>query len=56
MKNFAARLAATTALVGAAVLTAGGVAHADGGAIDWPVPPTSATAPAAPGTPAIDWP
>ncbi|OKK14686.1 hypothetical protein AMK16_29410 [Streptomyces sp. CB00455] len=59
MKNIA-RIVATAALAGAAVLTAGGAAHADGGAIDWPVPPTSAAAPTVPGTGPltgrIDWP
>ncbi|MFJ4781454.1 hypothetical protein [Streptomyces sp. NPDC088762] len=56
MKNIA-RLFATAAFVCAAVFTAGGVAQADGGAIDWPVPPTSTTGPAAgPATGQIDWP
>lgn len=41
MKNIA-RIVATAALATAAVLTAGAAAHADGGAIDWPVAPTSA--------------
>ncbi|MEV6954780.1 hypothetical protein [Streptomyces sp. NPDC051183] len=51
MKNIA-RVFATTALVGFAVLTAGGVAQADGGpGTDWPVAPASAT----PG-PGTDWP
>ncbi|MET9697440.1 hypothetical protein ABZY31_10995 [Streptomyces sp. NPDC006529] len=45
MKNIA-RLIASAALVSAAVLTVGGVAHADGGTdIGWPVaPPTGVTA------------
>ncbi|MFD9411466.1 hypothetical protein ACFWBN_31205 [Streptomyces sp. NPDC059989] len=57
MKNIA-RLVATAALACAAVLTAGGAAQADGGDIDWPVAPTSTTAPAAggPATGQIDWP
>ncbi|MDX3539564.1 hypothetical protein PV721_35620 [Streptomyces sp. MB09-01] len=59
MKNIA-RIVATAALTAAAVLTAGAAAHADGDAIDWPVAPASAGAPAAPATgPAtalIDWP
>ncbi|MFE9932622.1 hypothetical protein [Streptomyces sp. NPDC005533] len=57
MKNIA-RVVATAALVATAVLTAGAAAHADGGAIDWPVPPTSAGTPATtgPATALIDWP
>ncbi|WP_158754716.1 hypothetical protein [Streptomyces sp. NRRL F-2580] len=57
MKNIA-RVVATAALVATAVLTAGAAAHADGGAIDWPVPPTSAGTAAAtgPATALIDWP
>ncbi|MFG2877467.1 hypothetical protein ACGFYU_21145 [Streptomyces sp. NPDC048337] len=57
MKNIA-RLVATAALAAAAVLTAGGVAQADGGNIDWPVAPASTAAPAAgaPATAQIDWP
>lgn len=48
MKNIA-RLVATAALVGAAVLTAGGAASADEAPkIGWPVAPP--TAPVAPGT------
>ncbi|MET9324308.1 hypothetical protein ABZX75_29710 [Streptomyces sp. NPDC003038] len=56
MKNIA-RLVATAALLGAAVLTVGGAAHADGGDIDWPAAPAPAAAPA-PGQSAeqIDWP
>ncbi|MEV8536834.1 hypothetical protein [Streptomyces sp. NPDC051211] len=47
MKNIA-RIVATAALVGAAVLTAGGVASADDAPqIGWPVAPP--TAPAVPG-------
>ncbi|MET9958571.1 hypothetical protein ABZ128_05695 [Streptomyces sp. NPDC006326] len=48
-----ARVVATAALVSAAVLTAGGVAQADGGQIDWPVAPGTSAAPAGAG---IDWP
>ncbi|MFG2991737.1 hypothetical protein ACGFZK_20995 [Streptomyces sp. NPDC048257] len=47
MRNIA-RVAATAALVCAAVLTAGGAAQA-AGPIDWPVAPASAAGP-------IDWP
>ncbi|WP_330335495.1 hypothetical protein OHS33_38080 (plasmid) [Streptomyces sp. NBC_00536] len=54
MKNIA-RLIATATLVGAAVLTAGGVANADGGTdIGWPVAPPTAPAPTP--TPNIGWP
>ncbi|MFJ6797991.1 hypothetical protein [Streptomyces sp. NPDC091268] len=59
MKNIA-RVFATTALVGAAVLTAGGIAQADSGPnTDWPF--AAAAAPSGPGTdwpvaPGTDWP
>ncbi|MFJ3964856.1 hypothetical protein [Streptomyces sp. NPDC090036] len=56
MKNLA-RLVAAAALATAAVLTAGGAAQADGGPIDWPVAPSSATDPGSAAAPArIDWP
>ncbi|MEU9164191.1 hypothetical protein AB0D29_28475 [Streptomyces sp. NPDC048424] len=55
MKNIA-RIVATAALAATAVLTAGAAAHADGGPIDWPVPPTAAATPAGTATALIDWP
>lgn len=62
MRNIA-RVVATAALATAAVLTAGGVAAADGGgSIDWPVAPVSvsaapqAAAVTVPAAGRIDWP
>ncbi|MFJ7208324.1 hypothetical protein ACIQWR_32945 [Streptomyces sp. NPDC098789] len=57
MKNIA-RLIATAALAAAALLTAGGIANADGGdGIGWPVaPPTGVTAVADGGSENIGWP
>ncbi|MFB7468861.1 hypothetical protein [Streptomyces sp. NPDC056224] len=52
MKSIA-RVFAIAALVGAAALTTAGVANADGGSIDWPVPPTSTVVA---DTDRIDWP